>query len=151
MNSFQHTGNLLHQRGILVLNSNDQGVLGSKLNQEIAQRWPQFGTAYKKAWERNELWLGHVIFVRINDHLVLANCITREFEADNKVYVNYEAVQLAYNRIAQYARMNHLPVHYTHVGNRTSNWQAIKRIIDRELNGIDHTLWLQDAKLATTE
>jgi hypothetical protein len=151
MNSFQHTGNLLHQRGILVHNSNDQGVLGSQLNLEIVKRWPQVGTAYRKAWERNELWLGHVIFVRVNDHVVLANCITREFESDNKVYVNYEAVQLAYNRIAHYARMHHLPVHYTHVGNRTSNWSAIKRTIDRELAGIDHTLWLQDAKMVVSE
>ncbi len=143
MLSYSHskTGNLLSQRGILVHNSNVQGVMGSRLNLDIIRCWPQVEQVYKKAWKRNELWLGHVIFVQIDNDLVLANCITREFESDTKIYVNYEAVQMAYNRVAHYAKLNHMKVHYTNVGNKNTNWNVIKKTIDNELDTVDHTLW----------
>ena len=63
---------------------------------------------------------------------------------DPKVrYVDYEAIEQAFARIAKVAREHQLEVHYPLIGAGLANgdWGVISKIINQQLEGVSHTLW----------
>lgn len=150
----QQTGNLLEvSRGIIVHGCNAQGVMGSGVAAAIRSKWPGVFTTYRGAYERRKtetgqtLELGRVIWHTISrdPKLTIANAITQEFYGrdPNVVYVSYEAVAKAFDRIGEVAREHDLPVHYPLIGAGLANgdWNIISGIIAEKLHGVDHTLW----------
>lgn len=151
----ESVGNLLAvKHGIVVHGCNAQGVMGSGVAKEVREVYPGAYEAYRNAYEKHlketgqALQLGRVVWYTVSKEepkLAIANAITQQFYGrDPKVrYVSYEAIETAFRRIGAIAREHNLPVHYPMIGAGLANgdWGTIADIIDRELEGVEHTVW----------
>lgn len=150
----QKTGNLLDiQEGIIVHGCNSQGVMGSGIAAAIRSKWPEVYTTYRSAFERHKsdtgqtLELGRVVWHTLSrdPKFTIANAITQEFYGRDPhvVYVSYEAIGKAFERIGNVAREHNLAVHYPLIGAGLANgdWNIISSIIEEKLHGVEHTLW----------
>lgn len=148
------TGNLLSvQKGIIVHGCNAQGVMGSGVAAGVRAQYPGAYQVYRQAYEKARqeglecLQLGRVVWFTVSKEpkLAVANAITQKFYGRNpKVrYVDYDAVDRAFERIGQVAREHQLEVHYPLIGAGLANgdWQVISKIINQRLEGVPHTLW----------
>lgn len=148
------TGNLLSvQEGIIVHGCNAQGVMGSGVAAGVRAQYPGAYDAYRQAYDTAKkeglecLQLGRVVWFTVSKDpkLAIANAITQKFYGrDPKVrYVDYEAIEQAFARIAKVAREHQLEVHYPLIGAGLANgdWGVISKIINQQLEGVSHTLW----------
>lgn len=147
------TGNLLDAtRGIIVHGCNAQGKMASGVAKDIRARYPQAYNAYMKEYNGDGLKLGQVIWARVSDEplLGIANGITQKFYGRNPNirYVDYGAVERVFTEVGNIARRHNLPVHYPKIGAGLGNgdWSIIEPIIEKALEGIQHTLWLPPSK-----
>lgn len=148
------SGNLLSvQEGIIVHGCNAQGVMGSGVAAAVRETYPGAYDAYRDLYEKaraqglKDLPLGRIAWFRVSESpkLAIANAITQQYYGrdPNVRYVSYEALEEAFGRIAKVAREHSLPVHYPLIGAGLANgdWSTIADIIDRQLEGVKHTLW----------
>ena len=151
----QEIGNLLDvKEGIIVHGCNAQGVMRSGVAKALRAQYPGAYQAYRQAYDvaRKEglecLQLGRVVWFTVsrNPKLAIANAITQKFYGRNPNvrYADYEAIEQAFARIAKVAREHQLGVHYPLIGAGLANgdWGVISQIINRQLEGVSHTLWV---------
>jgi O-acetyl-ADP-ribose deacetylase (regulator of RNase III) len=146
----EKTGDLLDvRRGIIVQGCNAQGVMGSGVAKAIRDKYPFVYDLYRGAYEKKGLQLGQVVWATVSKEepmLTIANAITQEFYGrdPNRVYVSYEGLRIAFERVAEIARKHDLPVHYPRIGAGLAqgDWNRITAIIDTALTGVEHTLWV---------
>jgi O-acetyl-ADP-ribose deacetylase (regulator of RNase III) len=146
-------GNILSvTNGIIVQGCNAQGVMGSGIAAQLRMLYPKIFNHYLAHLKRHsspEWAMGTVDLVPISETLIIANAITQlDFGRDpNKVYVSYDAIQKAFESIAAAAAWNGTHVHYPQIGAGLGNgdWTIISSIIDTELEGVNHTLWIYTA------
>ena len=144
------------ERGIVVHGCNAQGVMGSGVAKAVRERYPEAYETYRAAYEQNgnRLELGSVVWhrVSVDPPLAIANAITQKhYGRDPNVrYVDYEAVASCFRTIGEVARRHRLPVHYPQIGAGLGNgdWPTIAAIIERELAGVEHTLWTLPAAVS---
>lgn len=148
------SGNLLSvEEGIIVHGCNAQGVMGSGVAAAVRETYPQAYEAYRALYQKardqglKDLPLGKIAWFRVSESpkLAIANAITQQYYGrdSNVRYVSYEAIEEAFGRIAKVAREHQLPVHYPLIGAGLANgdWSIIADIIDKQLEGVQHTLW----------
>lgn len=135
--------------GIIVHGCNAQGVMGSGVAKAIRQAFPEAYRRYAEAAnDERGLILGRVVWAKVSDEplLAVANAITQEFygRSPGFRYVDYDAVRCAFRKIGEVARRKKLTVHYPMIGAGLGggDWETIRRIIDEELSGVDHRLWV---------
>lgn len=98
MIEYRH-GNLVNvTEGVIAHGCNAQGVMGSGVALAVKQRFPQAYHSYVHALKHKDLSLGDVDLVKINDKLMVANCITQvTYGRDPKVrYVSYAAISVCF-------------------------------------------------------
>lgn len=127
--------------------------MGSGVAKAVRAQHPLAFEAYHQAYKKARsqglecLQLGRVVWFTVSKvpKLAIANAITQKFYGRNpKVrYADYEAIDQAFERVAQVARQHNLPVHYPLIGAGLANgdWGVISKIIDERLDGLEHTLW----------
>lgn len=134
--------------GILLHGCNAQGVMGSGVAKLIRAKWPGAYNAYRRVFDQRGLKPGQTIWYRASSDplLMIGNAITQEFYGrdPSKVYVDYDAVQMCMHEAGIAAREFSLPVHYPMIaaGLGGGDWNKISAIIERELEGVEHCLWL---------
>jgi O-acetyl-ADP-ribose deacetylase (regulator of RNase III) len=140
-------GSLLDvKEGILVHGCNAQGVMGSGIAKAIKDTYPQAFAAYRETYEKEGLHVGQVIWARISEtpRLAVANAITQKFYGRDPTvrYVDYDAVKVAFEKIAVVAKKHGLTVHYPRIGAGLGNgdWSVLSGIINQALAGVEHTL-----------
>lgn len=139
----------------MVHGCNAQGVMGSGFADSLRKAYPENYMTYREAYEQSiaegnsHLPLGKVIWhvvSRDEPRFVIANAITQEkYGRDKNVrYVDYDAVDRAFYTIGKMARKYSLPVHYPLIGAGLANgsWDVISPIIEKNLEGVNHRLWL---------
>lgn len=139
-------GNILNEsKGLIVHGCNLQGVMGAGLAKELKDMYPSVWHDYIYRYRRG-LQLGDVIFTKINHHLAIASAITQEHYGrdPNVVYVDYDAVKLAFDNINTYANRYHYHIKFPLIGCGLANgdWNVISKIIKNTLDSkLDVTLF----------
>lgn len=110
---------------------NAQGVMGSGVAKIIRDKYPEAYNAYAgKKWR-----LGQIQLVQSNDKMII-NAITQEFYGrDDKRYVNYDAVALAFEQINIYFDLipnGILAMPLIGAGLGGGDWKVIEAIIESE-------------------
>lgn len=151
------SGNLLDaSEGIIVHGCNAQGKMASGVARDIRARYPQAYDAYMAHYQAKGLKLGEVVWAKISDEpkLAIANGITQEFYGRDasRRYVDYPAVAQVFRAVAKVAHARQLPVHYPKIGAGLGggDWGVIEKIINEELAGLNHTLWVPPEPLAAS-
>lgn len=135
-------------RGIILHGCNAQGVMGSGVAKLIRAKWPGAYAAYRAAYEDKGLKPGQTVWYRASADplLMIGNAITQQFYGrdPSRVYVDYDAVRACMREAGAAARRFNLPVHYPMIGAGLGggDWSTISGIIEQELSGVEHCLWM---------
>ena len=141
-----------HENSCIVHGCNAQGVMGSGFALAVKERHVGAFYAYldqvKSCLNKNDL-LGTVSYFTddpSNGSLVIANAITQlSYGRTGERYVNYEAVQKAFNHIAKSVKPG-VVIRYPKIGAGLGGgeWDIIAAIIEEELQGREHYLHIQN-------
>lgn len=144
--------------------TNCQGRMGSGIAWTIRHLFPEVYDVYMKEHEENGLYLGGTTAVHLDDGFQRAffNCNTQDayrrfkhqngfVEPDNKVFVDYDAVEACFKQINDAMLMkltllniDTVEVHFPLIGAGLANgeWDRIESIIDSTLDDkITKVLW----------
>lgn len=138
-------GNMLESKGILVHGCNCQGVMGGGIAWSIRQKWQHVYDAYRKLYEEEGLNLGDVQQVHAEEGVIVVNAMTQEdFGGDGKRYVDYDAIRTCFKEVRKMAEELKLPVHYPLIGCGLAggDWGIVSSIINEELEGMEHHLYV---------
>lgn len=145
-----------HAINIIVHGCNAQGVMGSGVALAVKTKWPGAYSVYRdhvfKVGPGHPDLLGQVVpYFDDQNSVIIANAITQlSFGKDGRRYVDYQAVQTAFNTVVEIAS-NHsknVGVHYPLIGAGLGggDWSIISDIIEGCFSTnpeLQHFLWLQ--------
>ena len=142
-------GNILDvKQGLIVHQVNAQGVMGSGIALLLRNKWPAVWEEYHKVVKQNQpdkglSYMGHVIYVQVEPGLWVANVVGQQFYGSAGNYTSYEALEMAFHSINNFASNNELDVHYPLIGCGLAggDWTRVSQIISDRLGTIDHMLW----------
>lgn len=148
----EKTGNILDAtHGIIVQQVNAQGVMGSGVAKAIRERYPQVFTDYAKhvgapytQKESGRQLLGDVITTPVSEDLIVCSVVTQQFFGkEPKRYTSYDAMDVAFKKVAAIANWHDTEIHYPHIGAGLGggNWTIISSIIEAHWGTIPHTHW----------
>lgn len=133
---------------ILAHGCNMQGVMGSGVAKIVKERYWKAWQAYYMAHRLNMLALGKVQFAKVDNDIVVANCITQEYYGRDPAYryVSYQAVEFCMERVAEMARHTESAVHLPFIGGGRANGDRNKLlpIFESAFHNVEATLWLQE-------
>lgn len=142
-------GDITTASGIIVHGCNAMGVMGSGVAKAIRKKFPFAYKAYKDYQEMWGLRVGTIIVAHQPCGVVVVNAITQErYGNDGKQYVSYEAVKSCFASVAllakRLAKYGDATVNYPLIGAGLGggSWEVIEQIINTELAGLDHRLWI---------
>jgi O-acetyl-ADP-ribose deacetylase (regulator of RNase III) len=154
MNKSVRFGDILSaEKGIIVHGCNAHGVMGSGIALQIKSKWPECYELYRTVCEAENDYaalLGTIVPYSAGPQLVVANAITQlDFGKYPKRYVSYEAIQKAFETIADAAAKAKMEVHYPLIGAGLGggDWSIISEIIDicfSKHPEVKRTLWIYD-------
>ena len=102
-------------RGVIVSSVNCQGKMGAGLAKQLRAKYPQIYnkyTDYCKRFEHKADLLGKVLWVDINDELMIANVFGQlNYGNDGKRYTDYAALNQGFKYITDCIK-NNLPIYY---------------------------------------
>lgn len=123
--------------GILVHGCNAQGAMGAGFAKKIATLYPEVFWDYKRTFTRGRLALGQCVVSQVRPSLYVVSAITQEFYGrdPSRVYVSYEAIQVAFEQVNTLALALGLPVMFPAIGAGLANgsWPRIQDIIEETL------------------
>lgn len=138
-------------KGIIVQQVNAQGAMGSGIALGIKTKWHKVWEEYTKAIQPNQAdngfsHMGKVIYVEVEPGLWVANIVGQQFYGNDKsrVYTSYEALEMGFHSVANFAKNNDLEVHCPlNVGCGLANgdWEIVSKFINERLADVDHTFW----------
>ena len=136
----------LQPNSLVVHGCNAQGVMGSGVAKYVKDNFAGAYYEYLRHHEENGLQLGEVIPALVLPGRWILNAITQEFYGRDpgRVYVNYYAIEVAFDRVREFAENNNImTINYPKIGAGLGggSWERISSIIDVKLAGLDHYLW----------
>lgn len=145
-------GNMLEEvtEGIIIHQVNAQGVMGGGIAKQIRDKWPQVWIDYSrdvKPYQQDQGFssMGQVIYTEVGPKLRVASIVSQQFYGSdpNKVYTSYEALEMGFFSVNNFAKNETLDVHYPLIGCGLANgdWTRVSQIISDRLDTINHTLW----------
>lgn len=144
--AIQEDGLLAVRTGIIVHGCNARGVMGSGLAAQVRAVYPQAWRAYREHYEKQGLSPGQVVWCRISAQppLAIANAITQDGYGRHGCFLDMDALAKCFAAIAVVASKHGLTVHYPMIGAGLAggDWSRIEPVIERELAGCAHKLWL---------
>lgn len=132
-------GNLLEARERHILHGcNASGGFGKGVAEQIKAAYPAACDAYRTEHRTRGLRLGQTIFVDCGRHVVV-NCITQARYGHDAptgaVYVDYEAVRLAFRAVDDRARrdgFSEVALPFIGTGYAGGSWARISAILEEE-------------------
>jgi O-acetyl-ADP-ribose deacetylase (regulator of RNase III) len=147
------TGDILTATtGYILHGCNAQGKMGIGLALQIREKYPQVYEDYLRAFHRDQLKLGNVIYTTVSKEdeptLIVASCITQEYYGYSTTiqYVDTDAIIDCFKTVMTEAILNNLPIHFPKIGAGYGNsrWNRIyPRIQDAVPYMVEATLWEQ--------
>lgn len=145
-------GDLIEQvdKGIIVHQVNAQGVMGGGIAKQIRDRWPKVWDDYSAIVKPNQpdkgfQYMGKVIYTEVEPGLWVASIVGQQFYGrdTSRVYTSYEALEMGFHSVKNFALNNKADVHYPLIGCGLANgdWTKVSQIISDRLGTITHQLW----------
>ena len=138
----------LYPNSMVVHGCNAQGVMGSGVARVVRNNFPAAYYEYLRHHEEHGLKLGEVINAMVLPGRYVANAITQEFYGgDGKRYVSYHAIRVAFGIVRKLAIELELEtINYPMIGAGLGggDWNEIAPIIDEQLDGLNHFLWIPE-------
>ena len=138
----------LYPNSMVVHGCNAQGVMGSGVARIVRNNFPSAYYEYVRHHDENELQLGQIIPVEVLPSRFIINAITQEFYGgDGKRYVSYHAIQIAFEQVRKFAQINNITsINYPMIGAGLGggDWGEISKIIDEQLEGLSHFVWVPE-------
>lgn len=137
----------LGQRCLIVHGCNAQGVMGSGVAAIVKKLYPEAYKWYKTTQKLSGLKLGHINITSTSTPVHVGNAITQEFYGrDGKQYVSYDAVVLAMQAAATWAKNHDMPVHLPLIGGGLGggDQKRLTAIFQAAFHDVDATLWLKE-------
>jgi O-acetyl-ADP-ribose deacetylase (regulator of RNase III) len=138
----------LYPNSMVVHGCNAQGVMGSGVARVVRNNFPAAYYEYVRHYEEHGLKLGEVINVMVLPSRYIANAITQEFYGnDGKRYVSYKGIRETFSKIRTLAQeLNIETINYPMIGAGLGggDWGEISRIIDEQLDGLNHFVWIPE-------
>lgn len=143
---------------IIVHGTNCIGYMNSGFARALRDLYPGVYEVFKKEHDTHGLQLGHITTYQLGS-LTIVNANTQQYcrnyrhpdgtvEPQDKVFVDYDAVQEAFQRIAALANVTGAHIHYPLIGAglANGNWNEIDRRISMVLDDtyLQHTLWIKE-------
>ena len=158
MSSNHKVGYILAEvkQGIIVHQVNAQGVMGGGIALAIRSKWPKVWDDYSAlvkpqktgpGWASNYVLghMGRVIFTEVDSQLMVASIVGQQFygREAGRCYTMYPALEQGFHTVKNVAKNNMLDVHYPLIGCGLAggDWTIVSSLIDRQLDGLNHTLW----------
>ena len=161
-------GNIVDQvkQGIIIQQVNAQGVMGSGVAADIRRKWPQVYPEYAKVVGpnvvagRQQNSFGRMIPVQVDTNLWVCNVVGQLFygrepqKQPGGRYTSYDALANGLKKVRDFALANFVMsddlwmtrphIHYPLIGCGLGggDWAIVKSIIDVELQGFKHHLWV---------
>ena len=136
----------LYPNSMVVHGCNAQGVMGSGVAKVVRNDFPAAYYEYVRKYEESGLKLGDVIPVMVLPSRYIINAITQEFYGrDGRRYVNYHAIEACFGQVKKFAEQNNIgTINYPMIGAGLGGgkWDEIAEIIDRQLEGLAHFVWI---------
>ncbi len=127
---------------------NCQGKMKSGFAGALVKEFPWVAESDLMYNFRNQgviLGTADVVYIAGLDDAYVWNCYTQEFYGRDKnvVYVDYEALRYCFREVAQLCSPKD-KIGYPKIGAGLANgdWNIISKIIDEELEGFDHALYV---------
>lgn len=147
----EHHGDVLAvPEGIVVHGCNARGVMGAGVAAAVRKRYPAAWEAYRNAWQARGLSVGEIVAVRVSapdaPAKFIVNAVTqRDYGSDkHRVYVDYDAVEAAFQAVRDLALEHALAVHFPLIGCGLANgqWALVAERIERALGpDVSAHLW----------
>lgn len=138
----------LYPNSMVVHGCNAQGVMGSGVARVVRNNFPAAYYEYVRHHEEHGLKLGEVINVMVLPSRYIANAITQEFYgSDGKRYVSYHSIRVAFGIVRKLAReLGVETINYPMIGGGLGggDWNEISGIIDEQLDGLNHFVWIPE-------
>lgn len=132
-------------------------TMGKGIAKQIRDTYPEVYTADKSTEKGDVFKLGTMtaVTVKADDTLdshrfIIMNAYTQynyrpTYKNDRVVYVNYDAIRACFRRLKNMLirkDVSHYKIGYPMIGCGLAggDWDIVSRIIDEELDGLDHTL-----------
>lgn len=164
-----NTGDLTAQEGIIVHGCNCQGVMGSGVARAIKVRFPAAFEAYRDRHRAHPLQLGETINVchpitapentgdlcivpskSMPPGVIIVNAMTQRYYGREPgiQYVDYDALERAFEQVAELAERTSLPVHFPEIGCGLGGgqWSEVSQRINRAMGRVNTNLWLLPAQ-----
>lgn len=143
---------------IIVHGTNCIGYMNSGFARALRDLYPGVFDVFQAEHKRNGLFLGNITTYRLGN-LIVVNANTQQYcrnyrhpdgsiEPEDKVFVDYDAVEQAFRKIAALADEQSANIHYPLIGAGLANgdWQEVHRRISNVLDNtnLQHTLWIKE-------
>lgn len=136
----------LYPNSCVVHGCNAQGVMGSGVARVVRNDFPAAYYEYVRKYEEVGLAVGEIIPVSVLPGRYIINAITQEFYGGPPTrYVDYDAVRTAFKSTRAFAKQwNIESISYPMIGAGLGggDWSIISAIIDEELDGLQHFVWV---------
>ena len=136
----------LYPNSCVVHGCNAQGVMGSGVARVVRNDFPAAYYEYVRKYEEIGLKLGEIIAVSVLPGRYFINAITQEFYGGPPTrYVDYNAVRAAFKSVKAFAKAWDIEtINYPMIGAGLGggDWDTIAKIIDEELEGCKHFVWV---------
>lgn len=138
----------LYPNSCVVHGCNAQGVMGSGVAKVVRNDFPAAYYEYVRKHDEVGLKLGEIIPVSVLPGRFVINAITQEFYGGPPTrYVDYDAVRMAFRSVKAFAiKMGLETINYPMIGAGLGggDWNIISGIIDTELDGLQHFVWVPE-------
>ena len=136
----------LYPNSCVVHGCNAQGVMGSGVARVVRNDFPAAYYEYVRRYDEVGLKLGEIIPVSVLPGRYVINAITQEFYGGPPTrYVDYDAVRTAFKSTKAFAKQWGIEsINYPMIGAGLGggDWAIISNIIDEELEGLTHFVWV---------
>ena len=128
---------------IIVHGCNCQGKMGAGIAKQIKKAFPVAYYADQDYHKGGKACLGNIsVSATLTNHgmLYIVNAYTQLNYNRNGQQVDYDAIRQCFNKIKIIADKNRIGYPKIGAGLGGGDWEIIRKIIDEELEGTDHTL-----------
>lgn len=134
---------IAHEYDVVVHGCNCFCTFMAGFARQVAAAWPEAEYVDKMTVRGKISKLGTITTAwNERDGIIVVNAYTQFNYGRNGVLVNYEAVRKCFWQVAAVFRDKRIAYPRIGAGLGGGDWDTISKIIDRELDGMDHTLVL---------
>ena len=125
---------------VIVHGCNCFNTMGAGIALQIKRNFPEAYQADCRTERGDKKKLGLFSAAKTKTGLIVVNAYTQYNYGRNRRFTDYDAIKKIFRAVAKKWPEKHIGYPYIGAGLAGGDWAVIKPIIDRELQGMEHTL-----------